>query len=221
MNEKSLKPYLRKKAAREAALLLYTMQEKEFKQAKEKAARILGLRIMPTNFEVAEELDAIADEYEGVERRNRLMRMRKEALEMMELLKEFNPKVIGSVWRGTVNKNSDIDIVVFSQNGDHVISVLREKGFKIARIALASAVKNGSEAILHIFVKLPSNDEVEIVVKSPEDMYKEEICEIYGDLKRGLSIDQLREVLEKNPLQKFVPSKKRSFHQDDDFSQNI
>jgi len=208
MSKKFSKLYLRRKVAREAALLLYTMQEKEFKQAKEKAAKILGLRIIPTNFEVAEELDAIADEYEGEERRKRLIRMRKEALEIMESLKEFNPRVIGSVWRGTVNKNSDIDIVVFSQNEEHIISVLREKGFKIIGTKFTPAAKNGSRAVLHVFVKLPSGDEAEIVVKPPENMYEEEVCEIYGDLKKGLTIDQLKEVLEKNPLQKFIPSKK-------------
>ncbi|MEM3744938.1 MAG: tRNA adenylyltransferase, partial [Candidatus Bathyarchaeia archaeon] len=73
---------LRRKVAQEAAFLLYTMQEKEFKQAKEKAASALGLRVLPTNLEVAEELDRIADEYEGEERKNRLIRMREEALKI-------------------------------------------------------------------------------------------------------------------------------------------
>lgn len=200
---------LRRKAAREAALLLYTMQEKEFKQAKERAAKILGLRIMPTNLEVAEELDSIADEYEGPERKERLIRMRREALEIMEFLKEFNPRLIGSVWRGTANKNSDIDIVVFSQNKDSVIDILRGKGFKITKAERTPAIKNGSSEALHVYVSFPSGDEAEVTVKGLEDMHKEERCEIYGDQKRGLSLDQLREVIEKNPLQRFLPIKRR------------
>jgi predicted nucleotidyltransferase len=200
---------LRRKVAREAALLLYTMQEKEFKQAKERAAKILGLRIMPTNLEVAEELDSIADEYEGPERKERLIRMRREALEIMEILKEFNPRLIGSVWRGTANKNSDIDIVVFSQNEDSVIDVLRGKGFKITRVKRTSAIKNGSGEALHVYVSFPSGDEAEVTVKGLEDMHREERCEIYGDQKKGLSLDQLREVVKKNPLQRFLPGKRR------------
>jgi predicted nucleotidyltransferase len=199
---------LRKKVAREAALLLYTMQEREFKQAKERAAKILGLRIMPTNLEVAEELDSIAEEYEGSERKERLIRMRKEALEIMESLREFNPRLIGSVWRGTANKNSDIDIVIFSQKRDFLMDILRGKGFKIARTELTPAIKNGSGEALHIYISFPSGDEAEVVVKGLEDMQREERCEIYGDLKKGLGVDQLREVIEKNPLQRFLPEKR-------------
>lgn len=200
---------LRRRVAREAALLLYTMQEKEFKQAKKRAAKILGLRIMPTNLEVAEELDSIADEYEGVERKKRLIYMRKEALEIMKSLREFNPRLIGSVWRGTANKNSDIDIVVFSQNKDSVIDILHRKGFTIARKEYTPATKDGSNEVLHIFISLPSGDEAEIVIKDLEDMHGEERCEIYGDQKRGLSINELSEILKTNPLQRFLPEKRR------------
>ncbi len=199
---------LRRKVAREAALLLYTLQEREFKQAKEKAAKNLGLRVLPTNFEVAEELDLIAEEYEGESRRKRLIRMRKEALEIMEILKDFHPRLIGSVWRGTANKNSDIDIVVFSQNSEPVIKALNNKGFKIVGIEKTPVVRDESTEILHVFINLPSGDKAEIVVRSQEDITKEERCEIYGDLKRGLSIDQLKNVLERNPLQRFIPKRK-------------
>lgn len=209
MNAEFSTSSLRRRVAREAALLLYTMQEKEFKQAKERAAKILGLRIMPTNLEVAEELDSIADEYEGFERKNRLIYMRKEALEIMKSLREFNPRLIGSVWRGTANKNSDIDIVVFSQNKDSIMDILHRKGFKIARAEYTPATKDGSNEVLHIFISLPSGDEAELVVKDLEDMHREERCEIYGDQKKGLSINQLIEILKNNPLQRFLPEKRR------------
>ncbi|HDM44938.1 MAG TPA: tRNA adenylyltransferase, partial [Candidatus Bathyarchaeota archaeon] len=91
----------RLKVAREAALLLYTSQEKEYKQAKTKAARTLRLKVYPSNREVAEELDRLAEEMEGKARADRLTKMRKEALRVMEALREFNPILIGSVWRGT------------------------------------------------------------------------------------------------------------------------
>lgn len=193
---------LRRRIAREAALLLYTLQEKEFKQAKEKAAKILGLRILPSNFEVAEELDQIAEECEGEERKSRLIRMRREALEIMELLSEFHPMLIGSVWRGTANKNSDIDIIVFTQEKEPVIRVIKESGLRILDIEEVSETP-------HIFVILPSGNKVEIITRKPEEMSKEEICDIYGDVKRGLTIDQLRKVLEKDPLQRFIPKRRR------------
>ena len=46
---------MRNRVAREAALLLYTSQEKEYKQAKKRASETLGARVLPSNLEVAEE----------------------------------------------------------------------------------------------------------------------------------------------------------------------
>ena len=63
---------LRKKVAREAASLLYSGVEKEYKQAKLKAARTFGGHFLPTNFEVAMELDKIAEENEGPTRQEHL-----------------------------------------------------------------------------------------------------------------------------------------------------
>ncbi|RLG99309.1 tRNA adenylyltransferase, partial [Candidatus Bathyarchaeota archaeon] len=67
---------LRQKAAREAALLLYTQQEKEYKQAKVRATKSLGINFLPNNREIAEQLDLLAEEVEGEERKRRLIEMR-------------------------------------------------------------------------------------------------------------------------------------------------
>jgi len=50
-NGNSRYPSLKKRVAREAALLLYTSQEKEYKQAKKRATENLGARILPSNAE--------------------------------------------------------------------------------------------------------------------------------------------------------------------------
>ena len=56
---------LKCKIAREAATLLYFGAEKEYKQAKLKAARTFGVHFLPSNLQVALELDKIAEENEG------------------------------------------------------------------------------------------------------------------------------------------------------------
>ncbi len=122
---------LRKRVAQEAALLLYSSQEKEYKQAKQRAAETLKTRVFPSNLEVAEELDKIAEEREGNSRNNLLHRMRKEAQEIMTTLKDFNPRLVGSVWRGTARKNSDIDILTFSQDHLQVLNQLQKQSFKV------------------------------------------------------------------------------------------
>ncbi|PVX23215.1 MAG: hypothetical protein CW691_11305 [Candidatus Bathyarchaeum sp.] len=197
---------LRNRVAQEAALLLYTAQEKEYKQAKQRASETLGVRVLPSNLEVAEELDKIAEDREGSQRKELILRMRKEAKQVMETLKEFNPLLVGSVWRGTARQNSDIDIHTFSEDNQQVVEKLQKHNYKINRSEWRSVTKNGKkEASFHIHFTLPSGDGVEVVVQSPERVGQLERCETYGDIKTGLSLRQLTRTLEENPLQKFVP----------------
>jgi predicted nucleotidyltransferase len=198
---------LRSRVAREAALLLYTSQEKEYKQAKKRAAETLGVRVLPSNLEVAEELDRIAEEREGASRKKLLLRMRREAREIMETLEEFNPCLVGSVWRGTARRNSDIDILTFSQDPFQVLKQLQEHNFVAESSEWRSVTKEGrKEASFHIHLLLSSGDGVEVVVRSPDCFGQPERCETYGDVKTGLNLKQLTKILEENPLQRFVPT---------------
>ena len=198
---------LRRRVAREAAVLLYTSQEKEYKQAKSRAAQTWGMRILPNNAEVAEELDNIAEEQEGSSRRERLLQMRKEAFEIMGVLKAFNPRLVGSVWRGTTHRNSDIDVITFSSDHNAVLDSLVKGSFKVVRTEWCSVTKRGKkESSFHIYLVLSSGNEVEVVVRSPEKMSLLEKCEIYGDVAKGLSYSQLQKVLNENPLQRFAPT---------------
>jgi predicted nucleotidyltransferase len=198
---------LRNRVAQEAALLLYTSQEKEYKQAKKRAAETLGARVLPSNFEVAEELDRIAEEREGAQRVELILRMRKEAKEIMKALEEFCPRLVGSVWRGTARQNSDIDILAFSQDSIQVLGQLQKHSFEVERSEWISVTKEGrKDSSFHIHVVLHSGDEAEVVVRSIDYLGKPERCETYGDDKTGLNLKQLTKVLKDNPLQKFVPT---------------
>lgn len=197
---------MRRRVAREAAVLLYTSQEKEFKQAKERAAESLGARVLPSNLEVAEELDRIADEFEGSERQARLIRMRREALRLMEALEKFQPRLIGSVWRGTARRNSDIDIEVFSSDLESVLEELRGRGFEVVEVERVTAASNKDVVeSTHIYLILESGEKAEVIIRNPEEMGKERLCEIYGDPVKGLGLRELQRVLREDPLKRFVP----------------
>jgi len=198
---------LKRRVAREAATLLYTSQEKEYKQAKIRAAETLGVRVLPSNLEVARELDRIAEETEGPSRRELLLRMREEALRVMRRLEEFHPRLVGSVWRGTARRNSDIDILAFSSDPKVVLERLREGHFRIVRVEWSSVTKEGrGRSSFHVYLDLPSGSKVEIVVRSPDSMGVVERCEIYGDRVTGLDCSQLERVLKEDPYRRFVPT---------------
>jgi len=198
---------VRRRIAREAAKLLYTSQEKEYKQAKVRAAEIFGSRTLPSNLEVALELDKLAEDAEGESRKNNLLYLRKTAFQLLRALVKYKPLLVGSVWRGTAHQNSDIDIIVYHLNPKEVLETLHGKGFNVLNMKKRSTVKKGKrKTSFHIYLKLEEGKEAEILVKDVDDLDRQSICEIYGDFVKGLSLLQLREVLEKNPLQKFTPS---------------
>ena len=198
---------LRCKIAKEAATLLYFGAEKEYKQAKLKAANTLGAHFLPTNLEVAVELDKIAEAHEGPARKERLIQMRKEALKIMRILKEYSPILIGSVWRGTIRRGSDIDITVYHDVPDEILNFIKNRGVKIARAEWNTVTKKGkTKESFHVYVETPSKQTAEIVVRSPDEAGYRRKCEVFGDELKGLNVQELERVLEENPAQKFIPA---------------
>jgi predicted nucleotidyltransferase len=197
---------LRCKIAREAATLLYFGAEKEYKQAKLKAAKTLGVHFLPTNLEVAVELDKIAEANEGPARKERLIQMRKEALKIMKLLKEYGPLLIGSVWRGTIRQGSDIDIALYHDVPVEILNLLKKNDIKISKAEWTTATKKGKPEIsFHIYAETSGKQKAEIVVRSPEEASHKRKCEIFEDGLKGLNIQELERLLKENPAQKFIP----------------
>jgi len=198
---------LRKRVAREAASLLYFGVEKEYKQAKVKAAKTFRVHFLSTNLEVAIELDKIAEENEGPARQERLIQRRKEALKLMKILKAYNPILIGSVWRGTAHHKSDIDIAVYNDEPDDVLNTLKQNNLKIIQTEWVTVTKQGQKKTsFHVYSELPTKEKIEIIVRSLEEASRKEKCEIYGDEITGLTIHELEKLLKENPAQRFLPS---------------
>ncbi|MEM2972011.1 MAG: DUF4269 domain-containing protein [Candidatus Bathyarchaeia archaeon] len=197
---------LRRRVAREAANLLYFGVEKEYKQAKVKAARTFGVKFLPTNLEVAMELDKIAEENEGQNRKERLIRRREEALKVMKTLKAYDPILVGSVWRGTAHRKSDIDITVYHDEPCDIVKILEQNNFKIVKTEWVNVTEKGQKKTsFHIYAESPTKEEFEIIVRSPEEANCKLTCEIYGDEITGLSIQELEKLFKENPLRRFVP----------------
>ncbi|MBN1683439.1 nucleotidyltransferase domain-containing protein [Candidatus Bathyarchaeota archaeon] len=188
--------------AKEAARLLYYNIVNEYIQAKELAIKNIGVKTIPSNFEVAEELDKITDEIEGTNRQKRLIEMRLSAKKIMTDLVQFEPRLIGSVWRGTINQGSDIDIVVLASNYRSIDEIIK----KYDLIEKGEVTFKGGIKAYHYKIKV---DEflTEIVIRRPDE-YNPETCDIYGDKKTGLSIEELEKLLKTDSLRRFIPKRR-------------
>jgi len=197
---------LKSKVAREAAYLLYRGVEKEYKQAKLKAAETLGTNALPSNRQVALQLDKIAEENEGDARRKRLLQMRQQAYELMKVLRDYHPVLVGSVWRGTIHHNSDIDLTVYSQNPQDVSKKLKQNNLGILGTEWVTVThKDLKKEYFHIYLEFSNDQEGEVIVRSPEEMGRTKICEIFGDRISGLNLRELKKLLEEDPTKRFLP----------------
>lgn len=196
---------LREKVAEIAAKLLYEGKFKEFIDAKKTAAQDLGVDFLPSNLEVALKLLETALEVEGERYWRRLKRLRKTALKLMEALREFNPRLVGSVWRGVIKPRSDIDVEVDWENPLEIVDALKKAGYRVKDVKpvkIPEPLRMGS--LWKIMLKIDGS-EVEVILKKHEAYLNPPPCPIYGDLRKGLSLSELRKLLDRDPGKLFIP----------------
>ncbi len=164
-------PRLRQAIALEAARLMYERAESEYYTAKRKAAKRLcrqGVKpeALPSNAEIREQIQRFARLHEGDRRDRHLREMRLEALRLMRLLRQWRPRLIGSVMTGHVRKGSDIDIHVFCDAVGLLTDLLEQQGFQFD-VERKQVVKHGEARVFtHVHVHDRFNFELTVY---PED----------------------------------------------------
>jgi hypothetical protein len=122
---------LRACIAQEAARILLDEGVEDYHLAKRKAAERLNAsdrRLLPRNSEIER---AVLDHQrvfftKGYD--NLVSMLRRAALEAMSLLRKFQPRLTGSVLKGTAGKYSDINIHLFADAVEEVLFVLMDAG---------------------------------------------------------------------------------------------
>src|SRR5262245_20588415 len=148
---------LRQAIALEAARLMYERAESEYYTAKRKAAKRLcrhGCKPedLPSNAEIRDQIQVFARLHEGDRRTQHLREMRLEALRLMRLLRQFRPRLIGSVMTGHVRKGSDIDLHLFCDSPALITDLLDQAGCQYD-LERKQVVKHGEARVFtHIHV---------------------------------------------------------------------
>lgn len=124
---------IRQEVAAEAARILATEGQRNYGQAKQKAAHRLGLSGrsgLPSNSEVEAELKRYQAMYGGEELADDLTEKRRAALEAMKFFGRFRPKLVGPVLEGTSDQHSRISMHVFCETADDVIAFLLSRNIR-------------------------------------------------------------------------------------------
>jgi len=107
----------RQHIAQEAARLMAEHGIKDFLTAKQKAASSFGItdkHVMPRNVEVEQALQEHLRLFHSHKQPQRLQELRETAIKAMQLLKPYEPTLVGSVQRGTAGEHSDVNLHLFS-----------------------------------------------------------------------------------------------------------
>lgn len=118
---------MREQLAYHAAKLIAEDGITDYTFAKRKAARQLGAadtEHMPSNHEVEAALHSYRALYQRDSHPEILRRLREEALATMRQLSEFHPYLTGSVLAGTAGEQSDINLMLYSDDEKAVLLFL-------------------------------------------------------------------------------------------------
>jgi len=127
----SASSHLRRAIAGAAARLMAEEGITDYGAAKRKAARSLGAgegEALPTNEEIETELRAWQSLYQEDEQRERVHDLRTTALDVMQLLAEFNPYLSGGALDGTAGRYSAVEIELFADSSKDVEIMLLSHG---------------------------------------------------------------------------------------------
>lgn len=129
---------LRERLAQESARLMIEHGIVDFGLAKRKAAERLAvstLGALPSNSQIEACLAERQRIFEPVGHANRLQRLRQLALELMQQLSGFAPRLTGPVLAGTATETSRIELHVFAASAEAVAFTLEHHGHRLAPCA--------------------------------------------------------------------------------------
>jgi hypothetical protein len=124
--------HLRSAVAQEAARLMAEHGIQDYFVAKRKAAERYGVvegAFLPRNSEIEAALLSYQRLFGGAQHASRLQEQRRVALQAMQLLLQFEPRLVGAVLQGSATEHSDIQLHVFSDSPETVYLHLTDRRY--------------------------------------------------------------------------------------------
>ncbi|MEW6611675.1 MAG: nucleotidyltransferase [Pseudomonadota bacterium] len=124
---------LRQLVATEAARIMVEEGIQDFRLAKDKALRHLAIsgdsqQVLPSNAEINAEVEIRLRLFQGDRQPVLLRQLREAALQAMDLLADFDPRLVGSVLEGTATEHSDVNLHLFADTPESVAFFLMDRG---------------------------------------------------------------------------------------------
>lgn len=161
----------RTEVAQVAARLMAEEGVHGFGEAKARALdqlRVSGRQATPRNDEIEAEIRAYQALFQADEQPVWLARMRRTALEVMDLLAPFNPRLVGSVLRGTAPRDAEITLHLFTEPPEAVATWLYDRAIPWDLDSWVGRFGGDRERELPVYRIAVAGQPVRLIVFSPQ-----------------------------------------------------
>ncbi len=192
----------RRVIAAEAARIMATQAQYNYRIAKQKAAQRLGVSMriaLPSNVEVENALRAYQEFYGGQQHIRHLQKMRVIALRVMRSLDLFCPRLVGPVLEGTADEHARVSLHVFNDPPDAVTIHLLDKGLVFRDEQRTIRWHDGSYRQIPLLVIDVEDIEVELALFSHVDLRQAPPSPVDGRPQKRAPLTEVECLVENTP----------------------
>jgi hypothetical protein len=190
---------LRRALAQEAARIMSEHGIRDFLTAKRKAAERFGVvdgSVLPRNTEIEDALAEYQRLFGGNRHVQTIAGQRNAALSAMQMFKEFEPRLVGSVLAGTATEHNDIQLHLFAERAESITIRLMDLG--IEHEVVERRVRFGSDRVVaYPGVHFEFEDHtVDATVFPVDGIRQAPVSPVDGKPMRRIDTDELEVLLE-------------------------
>jgi hypothetical protein len=190
---------LRRRIAFEAARILADFGSNDYASARRKAAGRLGCRNrkhLPTNTEIEQALIEYQQLFHNGKQPIELRKLRVSALQAMEALQRFDPRLVGTVLRGSAHGDSRVQLHIFCDTPEQLVLQLMEMKIPWEEDERRLLYPDGSRKTHPAFNFQAGETGIELIWFPPEGLRTPPLSSIDNQPESRATIRQLRELLE-------------------------
>lgn len=189
---------IRQHISQEAARLLATQECPDFQSARRKAAAHLGCRdqrLFPDNREIESALREYQRLFKGDSQPQALKYLRQLAIEAMESLHAFSPRLTGAVLAGTADYNSPLQLYLFAETPDAINLYLMERRIPYRQREIRLRYANGISRFHPVFDFRAGEALVELIALAPGERSNPPLDPASDRPDSGATLKQVRALL--------------------------
>ena len=190
---------MRQRIAAEAARIMSEEHLSDYYRAKHKAAARLGAantRNLPRNDEIEKALVEYQSLFRADSQPLRLKRLRETALRAMEFLAAFNPRLVGSVLRGTADEHAEVTLHVFADTPEEVGLYLMDQGIPYQNGEKRVMLAGGESAVCPAYFFIAEEVPMRLVTFPTKGIRQALRSEVDGRIAQRAALSEVRALVE-------------------------